>query len=127
MMKAKTVVRIILGLMFIVFGINGFLGFIPTPPPSEAAGNLLGAMAKSAYFFPVIKVIEIGTGFMLVFNRLVPLAIVLLAAIIFNIFTLHLFLAPAAIGMSLVLMTAICFLIFAYWDVFKYVFAFKTA
>ena len=126
MNKTTIAVRSILGLLFIVFGVNGFLGFIPTPPPSEEAGSLLGAMAQSGYFFPVLKIIEIAAGLMLLTNRLVPLAIVLLAAIIFNIFTLHLFLAPGAIGMSIVLLVAISFLIYAYWNKFKHVFEFKT-
>jgi len=127
MSKTAIAVRSILGLLFIVFGLNGFLGFIPTPAPSEEAGNLLGAMAQSGYFFPVLKIIEIVAGVMLLANRFVPLAIVLLAAIIFNIFTLHLFLAPTAIGMSVILMAAISFLIYSYWNTFKHVFALKAA
>ena len=127
-MKQKTITtgRIIYGLLFAIFGLNGFLHFMPTPPPSAAAGALLMAMGKSGYFFPLVKTLELAAGLMLLSNRFVPLALTLLAAIVFNIFCLHLFLDPAGIGLAAILFIVNILLIKAYWGNFKYIFVIKV-
>jgi putative oxidoreductase len=88
------VARSLLGLLFLVFGLNFFFGFLPMPPPAEAAAPFLSGLASSGYVFPLIKAIEVAAGIALLANRFVPLALTLLAPIIVNIVALHVLLAP---------------------------------
>jgi uncharacterized membrane protein YphA (DoxX/SURF4 family) len=75
-----TAARLLLGGIFFVFGLNGFLGFLPQPPLSDAGGAFLGALAATGYMFPLIKGTEVVAGLLLLGNRFVPLAITLLAS-----------------------------------------------
>ncbi len=89
MKTAVLVARLLLGLMFTVFGLNGFLHFLHQPPPPPGpAGQFLGAMAESHYFVPVFLLQLIG-GVLLLANRFVPLALVLLGPVIVNILLYH--------------------------------------
>jgi uncharacterized membrane protein YphA (DoxX/SURF4 family) len=88
-----TVARIGLGLIFFVFGLNGFFGFLPQPPMPPAAGAFLGALAATGYMFPLIKATEVISGALLLGNRFVPLALLLLAPVVVNIVAFHSFLA----------------------------------
>ena len=63
--KVQLGARVLLGLGFFIFGINGFLQFMPNPPVTAEAGALLGAFAKTGYFFPMIKIIEMLVGLLL--------------------------------------------------------------
>jgi hypothetical protein len=100
--KAKTAARLALGAIFTVFGLNGFLHFIPQPPPSGLAAVFLGGLAASGYMFPLIKGTEVIVGLLLLSNRFVPLALTVLAPIVVNILAFHLFLAPAGLVLPLV-------------------------
>ena len=95
--------RLIFGLLFFVFGLNGFLQFMPVPPMTPEAGQLLGAFAKTGYFFPMIKIIEIVVGLLLLTNLFAPLAVVLITPVLVGITTIHLFLNPAGLPMMIVL------------------------
>lgn len=86
--------RIFLGLIFFVFGLNGFLHFLPNPPLPDAAGAFMGALAKTGYMFPLIKGTEVLAGLLLLSGRLVPLGLLLLAPVIVNIVAFHFVLAP---------------------------------
>lgn len=86
--------RIFLGLIFFVFGLNGFLHFLPNPPLPDAAGAFMGAMAKTGYMLPLIKGTEVLGGLLLLSGRLVPLGLLLLAPVIVNIVAFHFVLAP---------------------------------
>jgi len=101
--KLPTAARILLGAVFFVFGLNGFLHFLPQPPMSGAAGAMMGGLAGSGYFFPLLKGTEVVSGALLLSGRFVPLALTLLAPILVNIAAFHLFLAPGGIGMAVVL------------------------
>ena len=84
-MKITSVIaRFLLGLIFLVFGLNGFLNFIPMPPPTGVAGQFLGALFVSHLLVPIFAIQLIGAGLLLV-NRYVPLALTLLGPIIVNI------------------------------------------
>src|SRR5262245_27134099 len=100
--KTRTAARITLGLTFAVFGLNGFIGFIPQPPHAGPPGEFLGALAASGYMFPLIKAVELATGILLLVGRYVPLALTLLAPVVVNIVAFHLFLEPATIVVPLV-------------------------
>src|SRR5262245_46437743 len=89
---AILITRLLLGLIFVVFGLNGFLHFIPMGPmPSGLAGQFIGALAGSHYFSFVAAVQVLG-GALLLVNRFVPLALVLLGPVIVNILCYHVFL-----------------------------------
>ncbi|MFP2925125.1 DoxX family protein [Pyxidicoccus sp. 3LG] len=90
------VVRVVLGLMFLLFGINYFVPFLPPqpPPPPEALPFLQGIMA-SGFIMPIVKGIEVAAGAALLSNRFVPLALTLLAPIVVVIAGFHFVLAPA--------------------------------
>lgn len=94
--------RVLLGLVFFVCGLDGFLHFFPQPtePPSEGAMAFAIGLMKSGYMFPLIKGTEVTAGALLLGNRLVPLALVLLAPIVVNIFAFHAFLAPSGLVLA---------------------------
>lgn len=97
--------RVGLGLVFTVFGLNGFLGFLPPPEVPAEAGAFLGALAATGYMFPLIKGTEVVAGLLLLSNRYVPLALTLLAPITLNILLFHSLLAPA-LALPLLLIAA---------------------
>jgi len=113
------VARILLGLIFFVFGLNGFFHFIPQPtsvPP--AAGAFAGALIASGYFFPLLKTVETASGFLLLTGRFVPLALTLLAPIVVNIFAFHAFLLPGGLALATAVVVLEVFLAFRYRSAF---------
>jgi len=100
-MKIATLVaRILLGLLFLVFGLNGFLHFIPVAPPAGLAGQYMGALFLSHYLVAVFLLQTIG-GALLLANRFVPLALVLLGPVLVNILLFHALMAPEGLPMAL--------------------------
>ena len=95
-MKIVTLIaRILLGLVFLVFGLNGFLNFLNTgPAPTGLAGQFLGALILSHYYW-VVAALQIAGGALLLVNRFVPLALVLIGPIIVNIICFHVFMNPS--------------------------------
>jgi putative oxidoreductase len=110
----KTVVliaRLLLGLIFVVFGLNGFLNFLNMGPmPTGLAGQFIGALFLSHYFW-VIAALQIVGGALLLVNRFVPLGLVLLGPVIVNIILYHVFLNPSGIVMAIVV-TVLWFIVF---------------
>jgi putative oxidoreductase len=104
MRHLTTAARLLLGLGFTTFALNYFVPFLPAqaPPPPEALG-FLGAFAGSG-FLTLVKVIELGAGLLLLSNRFVPLALTLLAPILVGIAAFHILLAPAGLGLVVVLL-----------------------
>ncbi|MDQ2937891.1 MAG: hypothetical protein M3R67_10320 [Acidobacteriota bacterium] len=102
-MKIVTLIaRLLLGLMFVVFGLNGFLNFINMGPmPSGLAGQFIVALAVSHYFW-VVAALQVAGGALLLVNRFVPLALVLLGPVIVNIVLYHVFLNPSGIALAVV-------------------------
>ena len=99
-MKILTnVSRFLLGLIFLVFGLNGFLHFIPMPPPSGVAGQFLGAMFVSNYLL-VVSGLQVISGALLLIDRYVPLALTILGPIIVNILLFHGLMNPPGIGLA---------------------------
>jgi len=94
MAKLVLVLRILLGLIFTVFGLNGFFDFLEAPEMPEAAGAFFGALAATGYMLPLIKGVEVVGGILLLLGRYVPLALILLGPVAVNILLFHLFLAP---------------------------------
>jgi putative oxidoreductase len=100
-MKIATLIaRILLGLLFLVFGLNGFLHFIPMAPPAGLAGQYMGALFLSHYLVVVFLLQTIG-GALLLANRFVPLALVLLGPVLVNILLFHALMAPEGLPIAL--------------------------
>lgn len=98
--------RILLGLVFFVFGLNGFFNFIPPPatPLPERAMAFVGALMATGYMFPLVAGTQVVAGALLLANRFVPLALILLAPIIVNIMAFHLFLEPSGLVIATVVL-----------------------
>jgi|ERR1700752_1970723 len=97
-----SIARILLGVLFLVFGLNGFLNFLSMgPPPSGLAGQFIGALFQSHYYW-VIAALQVVAGVLLIVNRYVPLALVLLGPIIVNILLYHIFLMPQGFPLAIV-------------------------
>jgi hypothetical protein len=95
------IARILLGMLFLTFGLNGFLHFIPMPPPTGLAGQYLGVLFVSHYLVAVFVLQAIAGAFLLV-NRYVSVALVLLGPIIVNILLFHSLMAPEGLPLALV-------------------------
>jgi len=113
------IARVLLGLVFFVFGLNFFFHFIPQPPSPPAAGAFAGAMFATGYIFHLLKVLEVASGLALLSGRFVPLALAVLAPIIVNILFFHAFLAPSGLLIPLVLLVLELFLAWCYRDAFR--------
>lgn len=120
--KAPTAARLLFGTIFFVFGLNGFLQFLPQPAAPEAAGAFLGALAATGYMFPLIKITEILAGLMLLTNRFVPLALIALAPIVVNIVAYHAALDPN-MGMAIAMVVVHVYLGWSYRSSFRGVLA----
>ena len=121
-MKIATMIaRVLLGLIFFVFGLNGFLNFIPAPPMEGDAGTFVNLMVGSGYI-SVIKAIEIVGGAILLVGKKVPIGLSLLGPIIVNIVLFHGFFAPEGLPMALVITALEVFLIHRYWKSFASIF-----
>jgi uncharacterized membrane protein YphA (DoxX/SURF4 family) len=100
--KLELAARITLGLIFSVFGLNGFFQFLPQPELSQPAGAFIGALAATGYMLPLIKATEVVAGILLLTGRAVPFALTLLAPVVVNIVAYHLFLEPRTLAIPLV-------------------------
>jgi hypothetical protein len=98
---AAIIARSLLGLLFLVFGLNGFLHFIPMPPPTGLAGQYMGALFVSHYLVAVF-LLQVAGGFLLLVNRFVPIGLVLLGPVIVNILLFHSLMAPEGLPLALV-------------------------
>lgn len=107
---ASAVARYLAGVIFVVFGLNGFLHFIPLPPPNGVAGEFMGALYVSHYLTLIFGLQVVG-GVLLLANRFVPLALAILAPVIVNILSFHALMAPSGLPMALVV-TLLWILIF---------------
>jgi putative oxidoreductase len=119
---AALISRILLGLIFTVFGLNGFLHFIPQPPlpPSDLA-TFSDLLARTHYVIPVFLVQSIG-GILLLVGRFIPLALTLLGPVLVNILITHILLNPAGIAPGAVSAALWLVLFFAYRKYFAGIF-----
>jgi putative oxidoreductase len=114
-MKIATVIaRVLLGLMFAVFGLNFFLNFIPAPPPSPGlAADYFKVFAASGYMY-VVGALQLLSGLLLLIGRFVALALTILAAMIFNIWTFHILMNPQGlVPMAIIALALELFLIWS--------------
>ncbi len=105
------IARLLLGLTFVVLGLNGFLNFLSMGPmPTGLAGQFISALILSHYFW-VVAALQVAGGALLLVNRYVPLALVLLGPVIVNIICYHVFLNPVGWPLALVV-TILWFIVF---------------
>ena len=123
---STAIVRVLLGLMFLVFGLNGFLNFIPAPKdmPQEIM-NVIGALMKAGYM-TVVSGAEVLVAVLLLTNRFVPLALALLAPIVVGIITYHVAMQPATIGPGIVVLLMELYLAWAYRGAFRSMLRIRT-
>lgn len=115
---ATTIVRVLLGLIFVVFGLNGFLHFIPNMPLPDAAVSFFGGLAATGYMLPLLFAAQVLGGALLIVGLYVPLALALLAPVIVNIFFFHLFLARGGLPLAIVVVALELYLVWRYRDAF---------
>lgn len=124
MKKAIFGMRILFGVLWLVFGLNFFFNFLPAqPPPPEAAMKFLGGLMANPYMFPLIKGLEVLVGLLLVANIAVPLSLVLIAPISVNILLYHGVLAPSGAGVAVLMVALNLILGIAYFEKFKVLFS----
>ena len=122
-MKIVTLIaRLLLGLIAFVFGLNGFLNFLNMGPmPSGLAGQFIVALAVSHYFW-VVAALQVVGGALLLVNRFVPLALVLLGPVIVNIILYHVFLNPTGIALAIVVVILWLIVFYSYRQAFSGIF-----
>ena len=118
-MKVATVIaRVLLGLVFVVFGSNIFLHFIPMPPlPATLAGDFSKALMESHYIY-VVGVLQVIGGLLLLIGRYVPLGLALLGPVVVNILLFHIFLDPSGLPIAIVVTVLELFLVWRYRGAF---------
>ena len=118
-MKIATILaRSLLGLIFVVFGSNMFLHFIPMPPPPEGpARDFMTALFVSHYLY-IVGALQVAGGLLLLTGRWAPLGLTLLGPVIVNILVFHVLMAPAGLGMAIVVSALALFLIWHYRENF---------
>ena len=126
-----TVARLIMGLIYFVLGLNYFFHFInlhgyygsaseallePMPPRAE---NLINSLIDTGYLFQLNKIVQISGGLLLIINRFVPFALIILAPITINIFLFNTVLNPSGFAAGIVLLFANIYLAYSYWENYK--------
>lgn len=112
--------RIIVGLLFLVMGLNGFLNFLPQPttmPPKTVA--LLGGFVASGYMIPLLFGTQVLVAVLLLSNRFVPLALAIIAPVVVNIAAYHIFLVPAGIPLTAIVVVGELYLVWIYRSVYR--------
>jgi len=115
---ATIIVRLLLGLVFVVFGSNIFLHFIPMPPPpATLAGDFSKALMQSHYIY-VVGLLQVIGGLLLLIGRYVPLGLTLLGPVIANILLFHIFLDRSGLPLAIIVAVLALFLLWRYWTNF---------
>jgi uncharacterized membrane protein YphA (DoxX/SURF4 family) len=113
--------RLLMGLIFLIMGLNGFLNFLPGPPGSMPAPEMafLNGLAASVYLNPLVSGVQVIVGVLLLVNRFVPLAVAVIAPVVVNIIGFHLFLS--SVGIAIAIPTAVLevYLAWSYRDAYR--------
>jgi putative oxidoreductase len=116
---ATTVVRVLMGLLFLFASITYFFELITPPPPTGAMKTFSDGLDASVYLMPVVKAVELLCGIAFVVGRFVPLATVLIAPIIVNIVLVHAFMAPEGLPIALFVAFANAFVAWQHRESYK--------
>jgi putative oxidoreductase len=123
----STVARYLLGLMFTVFGLNGFLQFIHQPPPLNPLAMQFLVAVSASHFAAFFFAVQVVGGLLLLFGFFVPLALTMLAAELYNILAFHLTMAPGSIAPALVACVLWILVFLQHREDFKGIFSAKPA
>ena len=127
-MKITSIVaRYLLGLMFTVFGLNGFLNFIHQPPPANPVAMQFLVAVSASHFAAFFFLLQVLGGLLLLFGSFVPLALTLLAAELYNILAFHLTMSPATIAPALLASVLWVLVFLQYRESFNSIFSAKPA
>jgi putative oxidoreductase len=119
----STVARYLLGLMFTVLGLNGFLQFIHQPPPADPVAMQFLVAVSTSHFAAFFFALQVLGGLLLLSGYFVPLALTVLAAELYNILAFHLTMAPASIPPALVACVLWILVFLQYRSSFKSIFS----
>ncbi|MBL4664158.1 MAG: DoxX family membrane protein [Flavobacteriaceae bacterium] len=114
-----TILRVILAIGLLLFGLNKFFDFIPLFEMPVAAANFMESLQATGYVFYVVATLEIIIGGLLILKKWVPFALILLAPISFNILLFHIFLDVSDIWVAIVIVAINIILIYKYWRAYK--------
>jgi putative oxidoreductase len=127
MKTTSTVARYLLGLMFTVFGLNGFLNFIHQPPPANPLATQFFVAVSASHFAAFFFAVQVIGGLLLLSGYFVPLALTALAAELYNILAFHLTMAPTTIAPALVAAVLWVLVFLQYRESFNSIFSAKAA
>ncbi|MBT8255682.1 MAG: DoxX family membrane protein [Bacteroidia bacterium] len=113
------ILRLILAIGLLLFGLNKFFSFFPMFEMPPAAANFMESLESTGYVFYVVAVLELIIGFLLLINKWVPFALILLAPISFNILLFHLFLDISDVWVAIVIVVLNTILIYKYWRSYR--------
>lgn len=117
---AMIIARILLGLPFVVFGLNGFFDFLPEMGKLSVHGqSFIDALQQTGYMLPLLHITEVACGALLVAGFFVPLALTVLAPVLVNILLFHIKLDTQGIEIAIVLCALEAFLVFAHAPYFE--------
>ena len=122
MKTAVLIARILLGLIFVVFGLNGVVPFLPQPEMPQAANAFFGALAASGFMLPLLFATQIVGGALLLLG-LVPLGVLVLTPVIVHIVAFHVFLAPGGLPLAIVVAALGLFLAWTHRRAYRPLFA----
>jgi len=114
MRVATIIVRVLLGLMFVVFGSNIFLHFIPMPPQTPSLATDFSKALMESHYMYVVGLLQVMGGLLLLIGRYVPLGLTLLGPVIVNILLFHIFLEPSGLPMAIGVAVLALFLLWRY-------------
>jgi uncharacterized membrane protein YphA (DoxX/SURF4 family) len=126
MKTAVLIARILLGVIFVVFGLNGFLQFLPQPEMPPAAIAFFGGLAASGFMLPTLFATQLVGGALLLLG-MVPLGVVILAPVIVHIVEFHVVLAPAGLPLAVLVATLALFLAWTHRAAYRPLFAASLA
>lgn len=122
---AATIVRILMGLLFLVSVLNFFFPFMPAPPMGDGAKTFIIGLSASGYLMPLVKIVELLCAIAFITGRFVPLAAVVIFPITLNIVLFHATLAPQNMGIQIFLLLGNLFLAYYYRKNYESLLAFK--
>jgi putative oxidoreductase len=111
--------RILLGLIFFVFGFGYFFMKMPPMDTTTPMGKFASGLLATGYFFPFLKGVEGTMGLLLLLNRWTPVALLVLAPIIIQIVLFHAFMMPSGLPVAILNVVLAVFLAWANWDKYK--------
>ncbi|MFP4017924.1 MAG: DoxX family membrane protein [Bacteroidales bacterium] len=113
------IIRIVLGVVLLVFGLNHFFQFMAMPEPPEAAMKFLGALGESGFMWPLVGLVQVISGILLILGRYVLLALTLFAPVAIGILLYHFALDPAGGIPGYIVFILEVLLVISYYEHFK--------